>query len=360
MATPRPRHQLSMKHSGHRGASGRTRRIARMRQRPQIFVLTRPPNASSVRRSSGAPPRLRRPIVARAAEDPHGHSTSSCQARRQPRAGRLLPLARSWGPSRRRGKERVPNEPGRHAHSGHAGRDGHAAADRRRHACRADTGSRPSPTASRSEPAVRDGSISSSTTRPARCRSRTSRRARPQPTARTTSTTRRSARLILNRRSAGVLKGSFVIESSRGLPALLLELPRHLGRGLRPRHPLHERGVARLRVPPGGLLAAADGQRRGRGEAGVVVALDVRTGKHRPIYGMGRHNHENSVRDPGLRRAVVLSGDDTFTSGPAHRRAGRRRGVPAQSQLYSYIAPDTNRSWPTRATSTRSSPTPRA
>ena len=43
-------------------------------------------------------------------------------------------------------------------------------------------------------------------------------------------------------------------------------------------------------------------------EAGLVVALDVKTGKHRPIYGMGRHNHENSVPIPGYGQPVVFSG----------------------------------------------------
>ena len=47
----------------------------------------------------------------------------------------------------------------------------------------------------------------------------------------------------------------------------------------------------------------------------MVVALDVRTGEHRPIYGMGRPNHENDVAIPGYRGPVVFSGDDTFTSG---------------------------------------------
>ena len=72
-------------------------------------------------------------------------------------------------------------------------------------------------------------------------------------------------------------------------------------------------------------------------EAGLVVALDVKSGKHVPIYGMGRHNHENAVPIPGYRGPVVLSGDDTFTSGPISAVADGG-GAPAQSQLYSYIA----------------------
>ncbi len=59
-------------------------------------------------------------------------------------------------------------------------------------------------------------------------------------------------------------------------------------------------------------------------QAGVVVALDVKSGKFRSIFGMGRHNHENSVGIPGYGHPVVLSGDDTFTA-PA-------------SQLYMYSA----------------------
>ncbi len=68
-------------------------------------------------------------------------------------------------------------------------------------------------------------------------------------------------------------------------------------------------------------------------QAGLVVAYDVRGDRYKPIYGMGRHNHENSVAIPGYGHPVVLSGDDTFTSNPA------------QSQLYSYIAEDADAVW---------------
>jgi len=77
-------------------------------------------------------------------------------------------------------------------------------------------------------------------------------------------------------------------------------------------------------------------------EAGVVVARDARNGKQHPIYGMGRHNHENSVAIPGYGHPVVFSGDDTFTSGPLGTVAGLPPVVPSQSQLYSYIAPSTD------------------
>jgi Bacterial protein of unknown function (DUF839) len=66
----------------------------------------------------------------------------------------------------------------------------------------------------------------------------------------------------------------------------------------------------------------------GAEQAGVVVAYDVLRDQYRTIYGMGRHNHENSVAIPGYRERVILSGDDTF-SAPA-------------SQLYMYTAAGTN------------------
>ena len=66
-------------------------------------------------------------------------------------------------------------------------------------------------------------------------------------------------------------------------------------------------------------------------QAGVVAAFDVKSGQFRSIYGMGRHNHENSVALEGYRHPVVLSGDDTFTA-PA-------------SQLYMYMARNGRAVW---------------
>jgi len=66
----------------------------------------------------------------------------------------------------------------------------------------------------------------------------------------------------------------------------------------------------------------------GAREIGVVVAYDPATGQNRPIWGMGRHNHENSVAIPNFGYPVLLSGDDSFN-----------QNAP-QSQLYAYIAED--------------------
>ncbi len=148
------------------------------------------------------------------------------------------------------------------------------------------------------------------------------------------------SRLILNQHSAGVLNGSFVIPSSLGYQRFcsnyLATAKEGFSREILFTNEESPDYVFRQEAswpPPMGSPAER--------EAGLVVALDVRTGKHHPIQGMGRHNHENSVAIPGYGNPVVLSGDDTFTSGPLTGvfPAG---AVPAQSQLYSYIAPDTD------------------
>ena len=80
-------------------------------------------------------------------------------------------------------------------------------------------------------------------------------------------------------------------------------------------------------------------------EIGVVVAHDVNNGKTRAIWGMGRHNHENSVAFERYGYPVVLSGDDTFVTSPN------------QSQIYSYIARTRTQSGTTPASCGRSSRT---
>ena len=151
------------------------------------------------------------------------------------------------------------------------------------------------------------------------------------------------SRLTLNQHSAGVLNGKFAIPSSFGYQRFcsnyLATAKEGFSRNILFTNEESPDYVFRQEdswPPPMGSPAER--------EAGLVVALDVKTGKHQPIQGMGRHNHENSVPIPGYGNPVVLSGDDTFTSGPL-------TGVPvtpaeppqpAQSQLYSYIAPNTD------------------
>jgi Alkaline phosphatase PhoX len=147
------------------------------------------------------------------------------------------------------------------------------------------------------------------------------------------------SRLSLNRRSAGVLSGSFAIPRDFGYQRFCSNYLATAKEGFE-REILftnEETPDYVYRQTASWPPVMGDPAEE---EAGLVVALDVKTGKHKPIYGMGRHNHENSVAIPGYRKPVVFSGDDTFTSGPLTGvfPAG---AVPSQSQLYSYVAPST-------------------
>ena len=151
------------------------------------------------------------------------------------------------------------------------------------------------------------------------------------------------SRLVLNKHSAGVLSGSFAIDSSEGFQ-------RFCSNFLATREQGFDRDILFTNEESPDYVIRQEASwpppldNSGAEEVGLVVALDVRTGKHYPIYGMGRHNHENAVAIPGFRKLVVLSGDDTFTSGaltvPAN---GATPGFTSasQSQLYSYVARDT-------------------
>ena len=149
------------------------------------------------------------------------------------------------------------------------------------------------------------------------------------------------SRLLLDRRSAGVLRGSFAITSSFGYQ-------RFCSNFLATRKEGFDREILFTNEETPDFVFRREESwpppidDPGAEEGGLVVALDVKSGRHKPIYGMGRHNHENSVAIPGYRKPVVVSGDDTFTSGPLTGvfPAG---AVPAQSQLYSYIARSTKK-----------------
>jgi hypothetical protein len=152
------------------------------------------------------------------------------------------------------------------------------------------------------------------------------------------------SKLALNQHSAGILSASYVIPSSAGYQRFCSNYLATEAEGFdRDILFTNEEGIDYVFrqeaswPPPIGDPAEK--------QIGLVVALDVQTGKHHPIYGMGRHNHENSVPIPGFDDLVVLSGDDTFTNGALTIPAGGplpAGSVPAQSQLYSYIASDTD------------------
>jgi len=140
------------------------------------------------------------------------------------------------------------------------------------------------------------------------------------------------SRLILNQKSAGVQTGKMVITSDEDFQRFCSNFLATAKEGFdRELLFTNEESVDWVNRS-GKAWPATIGADEAR-QSGVVVAHDVKTGKTRPIWGMGRHNHENSVAVPGFDDLVLLSGDDTFTNSPS------------QSQLYSYIAPDADAVW---------------
>ena len=138
-------------------------------------------------------------------------------------------------------------------------------------------------------------------------------------------------RLVMNQQSGGILAGSDAIPSSANYQRFCSNFLAGPAEGFDRRilftneeatDVVNRQGLAWPAIPSVGSQPE---------QAGVVVALDIASGEYRTIYGMGRHNHENSVAIPGYDELVVLSGDDTF-SAPA-------------SQVYSYIAPTRDAVW---------------
>jgi hypothetical protein len=131
------------------------------------------------------------------------------------------------------------------------------------------------------------------------------------------------SRLRLSQHSAGVLKGDFVIPSSANYQRFCSNFLASKEHGFE-RDILFTNEEATDFVSRTGTAWPAPPTEPPSEQAGVVVALDVKSGDYKTIYGMGRHNHENSVAIPGFGHPVVLSGDDTFSA--------------PSSQLYLYTA----------------------
>jgi len=149
--------------------------------------------------------------------------------------------------------------------------------------------------------------------------------------------------LILNQHSAGVLSAKYAIGSGSNYQRFCSSYMGTQAEGFdRPIYFANEEaqdwvfrtGAA---VPGPGLVAAGA---QGAEQTGVTVAYDAQTGKSKPIYGMGRFNHENTVPIPLNDDLFVLSTDDTFFT---TQLAAPYK--PAWSQLYSYIAPDREALW---------------
>lgn len=135
------------------------------------------------------------------------------------------------------------------------------------------------------------------------------------------------SRLVLQKKTGKVLDGRFAIPSSANFLRFCSNFLAGAAQGFtRPLLFTNEEAnsiVNRTGVawPPGPDAV----------QVGLVVAYDPDADEFRGILGMGRHNHENSVAIPGFNKAVILSGDDTF-SAPG-------------SQLYMYIAKDADAVW---------------
>ncbi|MBA2717982.1 MAG: hypothetical protein H0U52_01890 [Chloroflexi bacterium] len=138
------------------------------------------------------------------------------------------------------------------------------------------------------------------------------------------------SRIALNQNSMGALNAEYVIPSSANYQRFCSNFLATAAQGF-DRDILFANEEATDTVNRTGTAFPLDAGGSNPEQGGVVVAYDVKSGAYKTIYGMGRHNHENSVAIPGYEDLVILSGDDTF-SAPA-------------SQLYSYIAADTNAVW---------------
>ena len=140
------------------------------------------------------------------------------------------------------------------------------------------------------------------------------------------------SRLRVSQSSAGVLDGSYAITSDLNWQRFCSNFRATREHGFsRPLVLTNEEGIDWVNRT-GKAWPTTIGAPTAR-QIGAVVAIDERTGQSKPIWGMGRHNHENSVAVPGYGHPVVLSGDDSFVT------------TPAQSQLYSYIAGSADAVW---------------
>lgn len=138
------------------------------------------------------------------------------------------------------------------------------------------------------------------------------------------------SRLRVHQRTAGILDGEFVIPSEANYQRFCSSFLADREHGFEFPILLTNEEATDF-VNRVGQAWPADPARPGYEQAGVVVAYDVKRDRYRTIYGMGRHNHENSVAIPGYGHPVVLSGDDTFNA--------------PSSQLYLYTAEGAKEVW---------------
>ncbi|MBA3779109.1 MAG: hypothetical protein H0X16_07415 [Chloroflexi bacterium] len=139
------------------------------------------------------------------------------------------------------------------------------------------------------------------------------------------------SRLTLNRRSAGILAGDYAIGDEANYQRFCSNFLAGAAEGFDREILFTNEEATDVVNREGTAWPATPAFGSHPEQAGVVVAFDIQSRRYRTIYGMGRHNHENSVAIPGFEELVVLSGDDTF-SAPA-------------SQLYMYRAANADDVW---------------
>jgi uncharacterized protein DUF839 len=133
--------------------------------------------------------------------------------------------------------------------------------------------------------------------------------------------------LVLSEESKGVLEGSFAIPSSANFQRFCSNFLATRRQGFSRPLLFTNEEASDLVNRTGEAWPAGPGAE----QAGLVVAHDPKTKEFRPIYGLGRMNHENAVAIPGYGHPVLLTGDDTFAA--------------PSSQLYMYIAASSDDVW---------------
>ena len=168
------------------------------------------------------------------------------------------------------------------------------------------------------------------------------------------------SQLRLQQTSGGVLSGSYAITSDQNFQRFCSNFLATEAQGFdRPMLFTNEEGIDWVNRS-GKAWPTTIGAPRAR-QIGTVVAIDAQNGKTTPIWGMGRHNHENSVAIPGYGHPVVLSGDDSFVIDPGAvsallvhgrrfaMRSGTTRAICGRSSRTASTATSTSPSARTRA-----------
>jgi hypothetical protein len=140
------------------------------------------------------------------------------------------------------------------------------------------------------------------------------------------------SRLIIDRDRTTVRSGVVVISANRGFQRFCSNFLATAAQGFS-RELLFTNEEAVDWVNRSGVAwPATEGADNAR-QAGAVIAYNPRTNVSKPIWGMGRFNHENNLAVPGYGGPFLLSGDDTFVN------------APSQSQLYAYTARNADGVW---------------